>query len=382
MENLFAKIEELTPQYQQLWEDICNQESPTADKAGVDAAGALLQNIAHQKGFAVACLPCEKSGNAFSIAINENATAKSVVFSGHIDTVHPIGSFGSPAVRRDRQKIYGPGVMDCKGGVVAALLALDALHQVGFTGRPVKLVVQTDEETGSVGSNKQTIAFMLEQSKDAVAFLNTEGIQQNTAVISRKGIVRFAFTVLGKAAHSSKCFAGANAVLEAAHKIVELEKLKDPQGLTCNCGVIHGGSTPNSVAENCRFTADIRFATPEQYAQAVALCQKVAEHSTVAWCSGTCEIISERPAMPHTPTNEALLDAMNAIFARCGLPVLAPRDCLSGSDAAYTTMAGIPTVDNLGVDGGFIHSTNEFAFVDSLAQSAKRLAAVAYEIEG
>lgn len=382
MKNVLAKIDELTPQYIALWEELCNKESPTNDKAGVDAAGELLLQIAKEKGFAVRCLPCKKAGNAFSISINENVSAPSVVFSGHIDTVHPVGSFGTPAVRTDNEKIYGPGVMDCKGGVVASLLALDALHQAGFNKRPVKLVVQTDEETSSKNSDKKTIDFMLEESAGALAFLNTEGIQGDTAVVARKGILRVRFTVLGKAMHSSKCFAGANAVLEAAHKIIQLEKLKDAAGITCNCGIIKGGSTPNSVADRCCFTADIRFATSEQYNEAVALCKTVAEQNTVDGCTCTIEKVSERPAMPRTAKNEQLLEKMNAIYARCGLPTLTARGCLSGSDAAYTTMAGIPTIDNLGVDGSFIHSVNEFAYLASLAQSAKRLAAVAYEIEG
>ena len=56
---------------------------------------------------------------------------------------------------------------------------------------------------------------------------------------------------------------------------------------------------------------------------------------------------------------------------------LVGRTCLSGSDAAYITLAEIPCVDNLGVDGGNIHSIREFAQLDSLAECAKRLAAVA-----
>ena len=66
--------------------------------------------------------------------------------------------------------------------------------------------------------------------------------------------------------------------------------------------------------------------------------------------------------------------------AECGLPILKPCASLGGSDAAYTTQAGIPTIDDLGVEGGELHSVREFANLDSLAASAKRLAAIAYYI--
>lgn len=218
---------------------------------------------------------------------------------------------------------------------------------------------------------------MLEKAKDAVAFLNLEGVQYGTAVLSRKGILRYRFTVKGKSAHSAKCLEGANAVCEAAHKIIQLEKWKDTDGITCNCGVIQGGTAPNSVAEMCVFQADIRFANQEQYQEAVYQCRKIAAESTVPGCSCELEKVSERPAMPRTAENEALFVKMNRIFENCGLPVLTPRHGPGGSDAAYTTQAGIPTVDSLGIDGGKIHSPQEFAYIASLVDCAKRLAAMA-----
>ena len=75
--------------------------------------------------------------------------------------------------------------------------------------------------------------------------------KENTAVLERKGILRYRFTIYGKALHSSRCAEVSNAVAEAAYKIIELEKMKDVGGLTCNCGVISGGTTANTVAEKC-----------------------------------------------------------------------------------------------------------------------------------
>ena len=381
MKKLLSKIDELSKDYISLWEALCNIESPTNFKQGIDNAGNFLIQIAKKKNWSIKHLHNEHAGNAFSITINADSDEFPVVFSGHIDTVHPLGIFGAPAVTIDHEKIHGPGVMDCKGGVVASMLALDALYQTGFTKRPVKLVVQTDEETSSVTSNKRTIDFMIDESKNALAFLNTEGTHGNTAILERKGILRFRYNIFEKAVHSAKCSEGSNAITEAAHKIIELEKLKDPNGLTCNCGVIEGGTTPNSVAEKCAFLADIRFADNELYDHAVTLCKAIADKVTVEGCCCQIEKLSERPAMPLVEANEALLNTMNSIYEEWGLPVLSVRTALSGSDAAYTTQAGIPTVDGLGVDGNYIHSVNEFAYISSLVESAKRLAVIAYSVK-
>ncbi len=375
--KLFSVIDDMNVCYCRVWEDVCNIESPTAYKQGVDAVGDYFVKMAKERGWLVDVLECEEAGNAICITINPEAEGAPVVFSGHIDTVHPLGLFGTPAVRLDETCIYGPGVMDCKGGVVASFMALDALAQCGFKERPVKLIIQSDEETSSRQSNKQTIAFMLEQAKGAAAFLNAEGIQGDTLVWERKGIVRYRYSVTGKAMHSSRCAEGANAIAEAAYKIIELEKVKDPKGLTFNCGVIEGGTVANTVAEKCSFVVDIRFANEQQYNEAVSIVERVANTVMVAGCSTEIEQVSVRPAMPFVERNVALAETMNKIYGQCGLPLLTGRSCLSGSDAAYTTNAGIPTVDSIGVDGGRIHSIDEFAYLDSLAACAKRLAAVA-----
>lgn len=378
--HIFSVIENLNEHYCGLWEQVCNMDSPTDCKQGVDAVGQVFIQIANQHQWAVEISRQETAGNPICITMNPQSPERPIVFSGHIDTVYPPGTFPAPAVRRDKERIYGPGVIDCKGGVVAAVMAMEALMRCGFQKRPVKLIIQTDEETGSTTSGKQTIGFMLEQAKDAVAFLNLEGVQYGTAVLSRKGILRNRFTVSGKSAHSAKCLEGASAICEAAHKIIRLENWKDPHGITCNCGIIQGGTVANSVADTCVFQADIRFVNQEQYRQAVELCQQIASESTVPGCTCRLETVSQRPAMPLTPKNEALFEKMNAIYRQCGLPVLTPRHCLGGSDAAYTTQAGIPTVDSLGVDGGRIHSPQEFAYIASLADCARRLAAMALHI--
>ncbi len=377
-EKLFNKIEELMPQYCKVWEDVCNIESPTNHKEGVDRVGQYFIDMANERGWNIEIHNEDVSGNAVCITMNSCSCEAPVTFSGHIDTVHPIGLFGTPAVRICGENICGPGVMDCKGGVVASFMAMDALRLTGFTKRPVQLIIQPDEENSSVSSNKRTIDFMCEKSANSVAFLNTEGCLGDTAVLERKGILRYKFTVHGKALHSARCCEASNAITECAYKIIELEKLKNPDGLTCNCGIIEGGTSVNTVAEECSFTADIRFSTREDLERVRGYCRNIAYTSYIDGTS--CEIteISFRPAMEKSDKNYELLEKINDIYQSNGMPNLMARKCLSGSDAAYITQYGIPCIDNVGVEGKNIHSIHEYARLSSLGESAKRLAAVAY----
>ena len=84
--------------------------------------------------------------------------------------------------------------------------------------------------------------------------------------------------------------------------------------------------------------------------------------------------------MEYSEKNVALLARMNEIFVENGIPTLEAAARKGASDAADVTAAGAACVDSIGVRGGKIHSPDEFAYIDSLAESAKRLAAVAANI--
>lgn len=380
--TLFQNIDKLSKKYIDFLIDICNIESPTNCKEGVDAVGNLCIQQAKLNGWKVEILEQKVSGNCICITMNDEVDERPISFSAHMDTVHPVGSFGTPAARCEGDIIYGPGTADCKGGIAVAFLAMEALKNSGFKSRPVQLLLQSDEENSSKTSNKETIRYICEKAKDSVAFLNCEVQMGDTAVLKRKGILRYIFKITGEAAHSSTCFDGANAILEASHKIIELEKFKDKEGITCNCGCINGGTVPNSVAEECSFTADIRYFTAEEYEYIKNKANEIAKNSYIG--NTTCElsVTSERVAMYHTEKNIELLKKMNKIYSECGLNQLQERISFGGSDACDVTAFGIPCVDSIGIKGDFIHSHKEFAYASSLSESAKRIAAVAYGIDG
>ena len=380
-EKIFNTIDSLNAEYVKVWEDVCNIESPTKYKAGVDACGEYFAEMARKRGWKVEYFRQPVAGDVVDITMNPDAEEKPIIFSAHLDTVHPVGSFGTPAVKIEGNIMYGPGVTDCKGGAVAAMLAMDALDKCGFRARPVKLILQTDEEVSSMISNKATIGYMCDRALESVAFLNLEGHTEGKACLQRKGTITFTFTVEGIEAHGSNCAtAGANAILDAAHKIIELEKLKDKDGLTCNCGVISGGSVPNTVPGHCEFKANIRFANAEQLAWARGHVKEIAATVHVEGCKCSVNDPKGRVAMEYSEKNVALLARMNEIFVENGIPALEAAARKGASDAADVTAAGAACIDSIGVRGGKIHSPDEFAYIDSLAESAKRLAAVAANI--
>ena len=307
-DELFEIIDELAETYCGILEEVCNIESPTLCKTGVDAVGERLAAYAAAIGLRVERLPIETAGDVWVFTLNPEAEAAPVCFSGHTDTVHPIGAFGTPPCRRDGDRLHGPGTMDCKGGVVAGLLALAALARVGYTARPVMLLLQSDEEMGSRPSERASINYICERALGARAFFNLEGGDGRSAVITRKGINTFTFTVEGKGGHSSCCaFEGASAILEAAHKIIACETFKDTDGVTCNCGVISGGTVSNAIPEKCVFKADVRYVTMEQRAAVIRWMEETAATVIVPGTRTTVSYGRGRIPMEYTERNANLL---------------------------------------------------------------------------
>ena len=378
-EQIFAKLDELEEKYIDFWADICRIESPTNNKAAVDKACEYVVRKAADMGWKTEVMPEGVSGNPVCITMNGEAGGAPVILSGHMDTVHPIGLFGEEAVKIEDGKIYGPGVMDCKGGVAAAFYAMEALAALGFNSRPVKLILQTDEENSSRTSEKRTIAFMCKKSEGARAFLNLEGSASGKACVERKGIIRYDVEVEGVAVHSSMCYDGSSAIREAAHKIIELEKIQEERGLTFSCGVISGGTADNTVPEKCNFTIDVRFKDYEQMNFAQERIAQIVSTSYIGNTTATFKVKSKRPPMVRKKRNLALLEELNSIYENAGIGALEPASRTGGSDAAYITECGIPCIDNLGPEGGYIHSRKEYAYLSSLKESAaKQALAVAY----
>lgn len=372
---LFAKIDEKKDEYLNIWIDSVRLESPTHDKARVDALGNYFKEYASARGWEIKVYPEERAGDVISITMNKDAKEAPFALSGHMDTVHEVGAFGRDVVRVEDGKIYGPGVTDCKGGIIAGLLAMDALRECGFTSRPVVMYLQSDEEGGGKFSNDTTINNVCAAAQGSRAFLNLEGMKKGCATIARKGIATFEFTVHGREAHSARCAVeGANAIHEAAHKIIEIEKYKDHEGLTASCNVISGGTVHNTVAGECRFVANVRFATMAQLEEFKKFAERLSKEVTVPGCSTEVVLPRVRPAMEMDEKNRSLLCHLNGIWAKSGLGELKPNAVVGGSDGANVSAAGIPTVDSLGVLGGKVHTLLEYAEIDSLAEQAKRIA--------
>ncbi|HAZ19056.1 MAG TPA: hypothetical protein DCY75_02645 [Clostridiales bacterium] len=376
MNEVFQTIDELFDPYKQIVLDLVNMESKSTNKAGVDAVGTYIADLMASQGYKIHKEPMETAGNVYCITLNPHSPHAPVCLSGHMDTVFDDGVFGFPPASMDDTYFYGPGVCDCKGGIVVAMLTMEALRQSGYTKRPVKLILQSDEEVNSMLSQGKTVQFMCEQAKDAVAFLNCMGIRGHNLVTRRKGICDVQIQVTGKAAHAQYYFDGASAIRAAAHIVLEIEKHSAKNGITYNFGLIKGGSARNAVPDTCMLELDCRFTEMADLDHIQRVLHQVLEKTYVEGTHANITRLHHRPSMVKNAKNKALFDQCNRALRQCGLPEYGETSSGGGSDAAYTTLAGIPTLESMGVRGYDIHTPYEKAEIASLKEQAKAMAAL------
>ncbi|MBQ6478893.1 MAG: M20/M25/M40 family metallo-hydrolase [Erysipelotrichaceae bacterium] len=381
LNELFRKTDELEQEYIGFWRDLCEIESPTLYKEGVDEVGRTVAEKAKSYGFEIERHPFEKAGDCYTITMNPEAAKKPIVLSAHMDTVHQLGSFSSPRTRIEGDKLYGPGVTDDKGGLACALYAMAVLKEIGFRERPVKFILQCDEEAASSTSELKSIDYMYEKSRDCLCFFNLEWYRYGQAILWRKGCFQATVKVHGLSYHDSRCFLGHSAIRQASRMINELEEYKDPEGITCNVALIKGGQYKTSVPDYCEFSFSVNYMTKGQYDEIMEKIHDLCEKPYVEGTSCEIEFTAAFPNMEKKDDAFEILEKMNRIYEKAGMRRIEATWSHGGSDASRMAQMGITTIDSFGVHGTKIHTPEEEADLSSLKDAARRLAAVIMYIE-
>lgn len=377
---LFDRIDQLEPEFQALLRQMVAIESHSMDREGVNQVGKCIASFASQKGFDVSWHPFTKAGDGLVISAAGQEGKKPACFTAHMDTVHKKGSFPK-MLHPEGEFLYGPGIVDCKGGIAVALLAMTALRQMDGGCRPLKLVLTPDEEVSNRLSGNEGVNFIRSEARGCIAAITCECGATGEAVVERKGILKVDVTVSGKAAHAGMHYdKGVSAIREAAHKILELESHSDIHHITYNCGLIQGGRTYNIIPDHCVFGVDIRFRTNSEREEAVRFLKEVVQHSYEPGISSRAEILSERPPMEKSQGGMDLFSLLQQTGERFGLEELRPCPNGGGSDAAYTAME-VPSICGMGMTGFEWHTPEERAELASLKRRAKLLAAAVAQME-
>lgn len=378
MDRIFKTIENNTEKYINFLCDICAFEARAYDKETIDQMVSHIATFAQGEGLEVTRFPMEKCGDFLTVEINPGAE-KAILLMAHMDTVHEKGVFGQPAVQVFEDRIVGPGVIDCKGGIAIALLCMKALLESGFD-RHVRLILTSDEEiTNSLGGEKE-IRFIQGSALGFPCALNCETAEGDQVVIARKGSMKYRLDVNGVGGHSGKrYFECKNAILEAAHKIIALEKSSVPDGTTYSCNIIEGGKGFNIIPDRCSISVDIRAKTVKEMENAMKTVERIAQTSFISGTSCDAVLLGTRSPMEKQPQTEELLKKLLCVCEKYHLGTLTPLESGGASDSCHTQAAGVPSICGIGASGGFQHTSKEYLNKASIPLRAKILAGFAWE---
>ena len=343
-------------------------ESPSHNKDAVDRVGSLVAKEAVRLGAQIELIPNPETGTHVLARFparkemgDQGEAEKPILLLCHMDTVFPLGTLSRMPYREAEGKIFGPGVLDMKSGIVIGLAAIEDALMRGMR-RPVTLLCTSDEEIGS-----QTSRTWIESlaSESALVLVLEPAMPDGSLKTWRKGVGDFTVKVKGRAAHAGGAHEmGRNAIEEMAHQVIAIQKLTDyGRQTTLNVGVIRGGTVSNVVPEEAEIEVDFRVMQPgewERLEEEMRNLKPVLDGTSIE-VSGSLN----RPPMPFDDTMKATFEKAKSIAVRIGIDLKASGTG-GGSDANFVAPLGIPVLDGLGAVGEGPHSEREFIYADSL----------------
>ena len=342
-------------------------ESPTTDRALANAcAHAIVELVDERLGVPATVHEQQERGSHVCFTMGEGE--EQILLLCHYDTVWDKGRL---VLRQEGDKLYGPGVLDMKSGLVACIWAMKVCQELNLPHKKLCLLCTSDEEVGS-----QTSRALIEQiAKESVAVLCAEPAEAITGNLktARKGTSAYTVRIFGKAAHAGNDpKGGVSAVEEMAKQILYLHGLTDfEKGTTVNAGVASGGTRPNIIAEAAALEIDVRTWTMEEAQRIDALIHGL--KPTREGIRIEVEGGIGRPALELTEANQALFQTAQAVAGQLGLP-LAGAAVGGGSDGNFTSAVGVPTLDGLGAVGDGPHAEREHIEVSKLLPRVMLLA--------
>ena len=349
--------------------ELVELETPSHEsKEASDKCSRYLQALLRSLGCKVTVIPQTTCGDHIYAELGSGP--KGCLLVGHYDTVFPLGSLEEIPFRVEENLAYGPGILDMKGGLLLSIFAVRALQQNHILPKKkIGFFFNGDEESGSFSSSNLIVTTAKEYSCVLVAEPGLDEI--NVIKNGRYGRGTYKITAHGKSAHSgTNPDQALNPMLELAHQLLYIDTLNDYEhGLTlaptCMSAGIYGTCR---IPETGWISVDVRAKTAEMMKE---IDQQMAELKAVI--PGVSLEISggiDKPPMEGAPS---LVEQAERLGAELGMQIQAVT-VGGGSDGNFTSGAGIPTLDGLGMSGLLLHTPHEYIHLDHIPKRGALLA--------
>ena len=203
----------------------------------------------------------DEEGNCLGLWHGTSSTPL-IIVSAHLDTVFAEGT--DCTVRRDGERLWGPGIADDGCGLIALIAIIQALRAARIKTTGSILFVGTVGEEGE--GNLRGVRHLLTRGSWAKrkidAFISFDGPGVDRITNRALGSRRYRVEFTGPGGHSWGDFGLPNPVHAAGRAISRLAAYpvpKDPR-TTFNVGSIAGGTSVNAIPTNATMEVDLRSA--------------------------------------------------------------------------------------------------------------------------
>jgi len=374
-------VHALEPAARLQWRTLVELESPSSDANALDRALTWIEGALAGLGASIERMPASgkqggigapdgsAQGAGITVARRGADDHRRMLLCVHLDTVH--AHWPGATWTEVGSRVVGPGVADMKGGVLVVLLALRALRTAGVDDLSWTVVATTDEETGSWASRDALAALA---PGHAAAFIPEPAMPDGSVVVQRPGSARVGIDVFGRAAHAGRDAAnGISAVTALCEAVAAAARLADPPRRIVNMARLVGGEATNIVPDRASAEGNIRWQSEADGQALMAGLRALGRGAPDDLPHVVVDIRVNRPVKERSQAVEALVRCMEDAAGVLGLQVGAG---FTGgvSDGNIVQAAGVPTIDGMGVRGGNLHRSDEFAELDSLGERAALLA--------
>ncbi|MDQ3963786.1 MAG: M20 family metallopeptidase [Actinomycetota bacterium] len=366
--DLVAILRGRVPQMLESLERLVEIESPTSDVSATEACARVADDIGTEL-LGERAERVERDGRvhlrwAFG-------STRDIVLVGHLDTVWPLGTLAAWPFEVRGEMATGPGCFDMKAGVVQLFHALAGLDDLDG----IVVLLTTDEEIGSPSSR----ALIEETVKGARAVLVLEPSAGGALKTERKGSSAYVVEVRGRAAHAGlEPEKGINAAIEAAHQVLAIAELADPElRTTVSPNVVMAGTATNTIPALATVRIDVRVTSEEEQERVDAALRALLP--VLPGTTVSVERTGSAPPMPRSATSE-LFTLAGKVGEGLGLPPLDEASVGGGSDGNYIASLGVPVLDGLGAVGGGAHAEGEYVEIDAMPERAALVAGLVTEL--
>ena len=297
-----------------------------------------------------------------------------VVVLCHYDTVWAAGTLDEWPVRIDGARLTGPGAYDMKAGLVQFAHAVATLDALGAARPNVRLVLNGDEEVGSIGS-RAVIEDTVRRTPGPVLVFEASAGAYGALKTARKGVGLFDVHIRGVEVHAGlHPTGGASAVDELARVVLALHGATDlDAGTSLNVGVVSGGTRPNVRAGAATAALDVRVSSTDEARRIDGVLGGLEPANPAATI--TVEGAWNRPVMERTDRNVSLFRVAEAAARSLGLTVT-ETSVGGASDGNFAAALGAAVLDGLGAVGDGAHARHEWVDLDRMVERTALAAAV------